>query len=152
MGGLAPSDPATAELPLWGAWEDDSEQDHLSVYGRDRMEMVRLAGVRPELGERIHPRLPYSDYQVVWAIHKELARTVEDVLARRTRALLLDAAASMEAAPDVARLMASELGKDHLWQAEQVENYCRVASGYLASNLTETETVSGEQGPPQARR
>ena len=67
---------------------------------------------------------------MVWAARHEMARTVEDVLARRTRALLLDARASAEAAPDVARLLAAELGRDAAWERRQVEAYRAVARGY----------------------
>ncbi len=60
-----------------------------------------------------------------------MARTVEDLLARRTRALLLDAAASIEAAPAVAQLMALELERDEKWIAGQVSAYTELARGYL---------------------
>ena len=60
-----------------------------------------------------------------------MARTVADVLTRRTRALFLDAAASMAAAPLVASLMAEELGYDPEWCRSQVEEYGKLAAGYL---------------------
>jgi glycerol-3-phosphate dehydrogenase len=68
---------------------------------------------------------------VIWAVRHELARTVEDVLARRTRALFLDAAASMAMAPLVARLMAAELDRDERWQRRQVADFQALAQGYL---------------------
>ena len=67
----------------------------------------------------------------MWAAKCELARTVEDVLARRTRALLLDARASVEMAPVVARLLAKELGRDEAWVEGQVEAYGELAGGYV---------------------
>ena len=70
---------------------------------------------------------------MVWAVRHEMARTVEDVLARRTRALLLDARASVDIAPQVAKLMASQLRRGRKWQREQVEAYTRVAAGYILS-------------------
>jgi glycerol-3-phosphate dehydrogenase len=60
-----------------------------------------------------------------------MARTVEDVLARRTRCLLLNAAASLEAAPRVAALLAAELGRDAAWQRRQAEDYTTLAKGYM---------------------
>ena len=60
-----------------------------------------------------------------------MARTVEDVLARRLRALLLDARASVEMAPRVARLMAEELGREASWAEAQVEVYRELARGYV---------------------
>ena len=85
----------------------------------------------PDLAERLHPALPYRASEVVWATRHEMARTVEDVLARRTRALLLDARASMEMAPRVARLMADELGRDETWAESQVAEYRDLAGGYV---------------------
>jgi glycerol-3-phosphate dehydrogenase len=91
------------------------------------------AGQIAELGKSaaIHPRLPYTAGEVIWAARHEMARTVEDILARRTRSLLLDAAASIEAAPMIARLMAAELGRDDHWVATQVSTYTELARGYL---------------------
>jgi glycerol-3-phosphate dehydrogenase len=60
-----------------------------------------------------------------------MARTVEDFLARRSRALLLDARASIDVAPEVARIMAEELGCDDAWQADQVQAYVNLAKAYL---------------------
>ena len=85
----------------------------------------------PAPGEPLHPSLPYLAAEVVWSVREEMARTVEDVLARRTRALLLGARASIEAAPRAAALMARELNRDAAWKKEAVENYERVARGYL---------------------
>jgi glycerol-3-phosphate dehydrogenase len=101
------------------------------VYGADEKELRRLAKEEPALGQRLHPRLPYRGAHVIWAAQREMARTVEDVLSRRTRALLLDARASAEAAPRVAELLARELGRDAGWRDRQVEAYAELARGYL---------------------
>ena len=69
--------------------------------------------------------------EVAWAARREMARTVEDVLARRTRALLLDARASMEAAPQTAAILAAELGRNEGWCRDQVEAYRTLAAGYV---------------------
>ena len=90
-----------------------------------------LARSSRSLGAPLHPRLPYLGAEVVWAAREEMARTVEDVLARRTRALLLDARASIEAAPRVAEILAAELGRDPPWGEEQVRSYAELARGYL---------------------
>jgi glycerol-3-phosphate dehydrogenase len=85
----------------------------------------------PSLSEPLHGALPYSGAEVVWAAREEMARTVEDVLARRTRALFLNARAAIEMAPRVAALMARELGRDADWEAEQVQAFNRTARGFL---------------------
>jgi glycerol-3-phosphate dehydrogenase len=93
--------------------------------------IAKLAAANPELAQVLHPRLPYHHADVIWAVREGMARTVEDVLARRTRALFLDAQASIDAAEVVAALMARELN----WSAEQaavrVQEYREFARGYL---------------------
>ena len=69
--------------------------------------------------------------QVVWAVRNEMARTVEDVLARRTRALFLDARESIRIAPEVAEIMARELGKNKKWKADQIKSFEEVANNYF---------------------
>jgi glycerol-3-phosphate dehydrogenase len=71
-----------------------------------------------------------SEAHVRYAARCELARTVEDVLARRNRALFLDSAAALRAAPDVARILAEELGHDAAWQRRAVADFERIASQY----------------------
>lgn len=127
----------TANLTLHGSpgISMQSEQgltgDALSIYGTDAQQIRALATERPELRERLHPRLPYCNCEVVWSVRNEMARTVEDVLARRTRALFLDARAALEAAPGVALLMAAELGRDARWIEQQVASFRDLAQGYI---------------------
>ncbi len=87
-------------------------------------------GELPE-SELLHPALPYTAAAVLRAVRDEMARTVEDVLARRTRALFLNARAAMEMAERVAELMAPELGCDAAWARKQVESFREVAASYL---------------------
>jgi glycerol-3-phosphate dehydrogenase len=103
----------TATLALHGAI-GDAEQlpDHLRVYGSDVAQLTELVRGDPSLGERLHADLPYTAAEVVYAVRHEMARTVEDVLARRTRARFLDAAAARESTPRAAALIARELGRE----------------------------------------
>ena len=80
---------------------------------------------------RLHPRLRAREGEIRWAVEEEMARTVEDFLARRTRSLMLDARASIEAAPRTAELMAEALGYDEAWARAQVKSYTDLAAGYL---------------------
>ena len=131
VGGLEYRPSRTSELRLHG-WDDTLDpSDPQSVYGTDIEGHKKLIDLHPELGELVHPSLPYKQCEVVWAARVEMARRVEDVLARRTRALLLDARASNEAAPLVARLLAEELGRDEAWVASEVTAYRKLAEGYL---------------------
>ncbi|MCA1684499.1 MAG: glycerol-3-phosphate dehydrogenase/oxidase [Planctomycetia bacterium] len=120
----------TADLRLHG-WVGKPTDGPYSAYGSDAEGIRLLAAERPELEEILVPGLPVRGVDVVWAARREAARTVEDVLARRTRALLLDARASMEAAPRVAARLAEELGRGERWRAGQVESFRAVAAGYV---------------------
>ena len=93
------------------------------MYGADAEAIRALVKERPELAERLHPELPYIAAEVVWAARTEMARSVEDVLARRTRALFLNARAAVAMAEPVARLLAAELGRDEAWVAAQVAEF-----------------------------
>ena len=122
----------TADLKLHGWIENAaSNKGWEAVYGSDLPALRRIADKNPELDELLDSSLPFRRSEVVWAARQEMARTVEDVLARRTRALFLDAEASLQAAPTVARLLAAELGHDDIWQQEQVVAYRRVAEQYI---------------------
>jgi glycerol-3-phosphate dehydrogenase len=129
-GGLAAKASRTEALHLHGYLEDaGNEPDR--VYGSDLSRIKKLASDEPALQELLHKRLPYQAAEVVWAVRHEMARTVEDVLARRTRALFLDARASLEAAPLTAHLLARDLGRDAEWEREQVTQFTQTAEGYL---------------------
>jgi glycerol-3-phosphate dehydrogenase len=84
----------------------------------------------PKLSAKLHPALPYIAAEVVWAARAEMARTVEDVLARHTRALFLNAAAAMAMAEPAAGLLAAELGRDAAWVAAQIMEFCALAAQY----------------------
>ena len=121
----------TRELPIHGQHHDAESLGDLSFYGSDAVAIRRLIADKPEYGERLHEKFSASVAQVVWAVRHEMARTVEDVLARRTRYLLFDARASIEMAPRVARIMATELGRDDEWVGSQIAEYSQLAQGYL---------------------
>lgn len=121
----------TEQLPVHGATRESISEPFLQAYGSDAREIRALIQADSTLGVRITPELPNVEAEVLWAVRQEMARTVEDVLARRTRTLLLDAKASIVSAKRVAELMAKELGKDAAWEAAVVEQYHQVAERYL---------------------
>jgi len=123
----------TRGLRIHGYHEKAGQFGSLSVYGSDAPALQRLQNERPGWGERLHPALPYTAAEVVWAARQEMARTVEDVLTRRTRSLFLNARAALAMAPRVAALLAEELGQNAAWQARQVEQFAKVAAGYLVT-------------------
>jgi glycerol-3-phosphate dehydrogenase len=96
---------------------DDAALAHLvGRYGGEAATVVGLAAERPDLLEPLVPGLPYLRAEAVYAVRYEMARGLLDVLARRTRAVLLDASAARGAAGEVAGLLGAELG----WSAERV--------------------------------
>lgn len=129
VAGLEPRPSVTSTLKLHG-WEEEPTDTELREYGSDAPSLRRLLAEYPEWSERLDPALPYYAGQVIWATRYEMARTIEDALARRTRALFLDAAASVRSAPRVASMMARELGQNELWERVQVREYAQLAAGY----------------------
>lgn len=135
-----PSRTETLRLHAWTAAHETIP--HRDAYGADNARLTAMLEENVEWIKPLHPRLPYCAGEVVWAARSEMARTVEDTLARRTRALLLDARASVEIAPQVAALMATELGRSEQWEKEQVAAFRALAAGYLP-NHPQDERSSG---------
>lgn len=133
---LSPVPCKTKHLRLHGYTEKsrapiDSWVDSWALYGSDGENLEKLIQQHPEWGRRLHPRLPYLPVEVIWAVREEMALTLEDVLARRTRALFLDVEAALEMAPQVAALMAQELGHPPSWEKEQVAAFALIAKSYF---------------------
>jgi glycerol-3-phosphate dehydrogenase len=125
LAGLPERECATRQLRVHGYHQQARDFGHLSVYGSDAIAVQEMGG------ERLHAALPYVEGEVIWAARWEMARTVEDVLARRTRALLLNARAAVEMAPRVAELLAAELGREEGWRSDQITRFRELAAGYL---------------------
>ncbi len=121
----------TESIKIHGYSHEADQNDPLFIYGSDAAGIRNLMETDPSFSGLLHPGLPYTRAEVVWATTNEMALTVDDILARRTRALFLDAAASIEAAPLVASLMAPLLGKNSAWQMEQVSEFSAIAKNYL---------------------
>ena len=140
LGGLPARPSRTADLRLHG-WSEAPDRERTEtpeqknewerVYGADLPALRKLAEEDPDLDQPLHPQLPFRRAEVIWAARHEMAMCIEDILARRTRALFLDAKASIEAAPIVARLLARELRKDANWEREQLSRYRLVAERYV---------------------
>jgi len=121
----------TEDLPLHGYHADAAQFGSLRVYGADAPAIRELMRADPAFAEPLDAALPYTGAEVVWAVRHEMARTVEDVLARRTRALFLNARAAVRMAPRVAALMAREIGLPDTWVSEQLRQFGEVAANYL---------------------
>ena len=133
-GGLTPSPCITKNLKIHG-YMPANLNNHLSKYGSDEPEISQVIEEFPEWGKKLDERFPYLRVEVIWAVRHEMARTVEDVLARRLRILFLDARAAMDLSVAVAQLMANELGYDRQWQESQVKEFKELALQYLPGPL-----------------
>ena len=120
----------TRHLKIHGYKENVDHNNPLYFYGSDETEILKLAK-EEGLSELLSASLGIMKAQVVWAVRNEMARTVEDVLARRTRCQLLDAKESIKMAPKVAKVMAAELGEDKAWEEKQVAEYVQVTMNYI---------------------
>jgi glycerol-3-phosphate dehydrogenase len=130
LGKLPEADCVTKNLRIHGFVENASTLGSLEVYGSDAEKVRALAASSPSLAKQLHPALPYIGAEVVWAAREEMARTVEDVLARHTRALFLNAAAAIAMAKPTSKLLAAELGRDEAWAAAQVKEFTELAQQY----------------------
>jgi len=131
IAGLERKKCVTENMPIHGYVKQVDYKNHMYIYGSDRVRIMTLINENPELGEKLHDDLPFCKAEVLWAVRHEMARTVEDVLARRVRALFLDARASIAMAPEVAKIMAKELKLNKQWIDKQVEEYTELAKSYL---------------------
>jgi glycerol-3-phosphate dehydrogenase len=116
-------------MKLHGWMKKVDYDDPLYYYGSDAAAIRFLQ--HQGFSQLIHPDLHYTIAEVVWAVGNEMAMTLEDVLARRTRALFLDAKAAIEAAPFVATIMMKEMNKDEAWKEQQLKDFYKIAEGYV---------------------
>jgi glycerol-3-phosphate dehydrogenase len=128
---LTERDSVTKHLNIHGFHQHAERFGSLAFYGSDAPLIQDIIRSDPSLGQPMHPALPYCAAEVIWAVREEMARSVEDVLARRTRALFLNARAAIQMAPRVAQILGQELGRDEQWRDSQIRIFQELAQGYL---------------------
>jgi len=131
IGCLPKKESTSATQKIYSAIPTTDRSNHMYIYGSDQEAIHALAQKNPLWDEKLVEHLEFKKAEVLWAVRNELAQTVEDVLSRRVRILFLDAKAAITAAPEVARILAQELGKDENWQKKQIENFEKVAKNYI---------------------
>lgn len=109
----------------------DAPTDERSYYGSDLALIQELEKSHPQLAEPLAASLTIRKSDIIWAVRHEMARTVDDVLSRRTRSLLLDARAAVAIAPMVAEILAAELDRDVAWKQDQIDQFHAIAQHYL---------------------
>ncbi|MEN8248375.1 MAG: glycerol-3-phosphate dehydrogenase/oxidase [Bacteroidota bacterium] len=132
---LTPKESVTKHYQLHGYRANIDKNSLHSFYGSDLNLLDELILQSPNLNNWISESLKINEAQVVLACRNEFARTVEDFLSRRTRAIFMDAAESVRMAPAVARLMAEEMGYDKEWEENQVKAFTEVAESYLLTDI-----------------
>jgi glycerol-3-phosphate dehydrogenase len=123
----------TANLKIHG-YSTKVSNNPLSFYGSDKIRIDELMASDKWLAEPLNNETTIIAAQVIWAVRNEMARTVEDFLARRTRVLFTDAKLAIKVAPKVAELMMKELKRDELWKENQTQSFSQLANGYLLKN------------------
>jgi glycerol-3-phosphate dehydrogenase len=138
---------ATKRLPLVGADGYKAEAAGADArladrYGSLAADVRALVAQDQSLGELLVPGLPYIKAEAVYAARSEMAVTLDDVLSRRTRARLFDRPAAMDAAEDVARLIAADMGWDEAEVARQVTDFCNsCAAEQTAGQMSEVDLL-----------
>ena len=132
LAGLEERTCMTRSMRIHGWKTNTNFKEDFYYYGSDIYPIRKLMTLHPSLSEKLDKALPLVKAQVVWAVRHEMAITVEDFLARRTRSLFLDAEASLRMTKIVAELMADELGKDKKWIKKQMDEFEAIAKNYLA--------------------
>ncbi|WP_317132449.1 glycerol-3-phosphate dehydrogenase/oxidase [Mucilaginibacter metallidurans] len=131
VGGLNNIPCKTASLSIHGSRLNPDRTNPMFVYGADIENVLALYKENPNWKNLVHAESSYTKGEVIWSVRNEMARTVEDILARRTRVLFLDARLAIEMAPEVAHLMAGELGKDAAWETAQIKAFNETAKNYI---------------------
>ena len=131
LGGLPSQSCITEGLNLHGFKNVTDPENHLHIYGTDKSKIDEIINEKPEYAESLNENLPYIKAEIIWAVRHEMARTLLDTLSRRTRALILNAKASIEMAPTVLKLMSQELNRNAEWKREQLYQFNEVAKNYL---------------------
>lgn len=134
LGGLEGRRCITKHLNIHGYHQHAHQFGDLAHYGSDAVEVRRLLKTDGN-DAKIHPRLAMTEGEVRWAARFEMARTVDDILSRRSRSLLFDAKAASEAAETVATILASELGRPESWISQQTASFQSLAESYQVEHL-----------------
>ena len=141
----------TKSFKIHGYKTDIDLNDPMYVYGTDKEKILELAKAEPGLDAVLSESLNLIKAQVVWAVREEMARTLDDVLSRRIRCILLDAREAMRVAPQVAAIIAKEMGKDIAWEQQQVSEFIQLAENYVCCEKVR-KTENGERRTENGER
>lgn len=132
--GLPDRECRTKELPVHAYEKGNDFNLPLYYYGADKAAIQSMVRADETLAEQIHPSFPFIKAEIIWAVRSEMCMKVEDFLARRTRALLLDARSAIESSPLVAEIMAREMHRNQQWVDDECASFVSIAKNYLTNN------------------
>ena len=118
-------------MQIHGYHNNSHNYGSLSEYGSDANKIKELVSENSNYNELLHPNHSIVIAEIIWSVRNEMARNIEDFLSRRTRLLIIDAKASVEAASTVAKYMAKELGYNRKWQRKQLKEFSLLADNYI---------------------
>jgi glycerol-3-phosphate dehydrogenase len=128
VGGFQDRKCTTETLPILG---NDFNVDFTNPYHFYGTEAPKIKALNPEkANQSLSEKLFISENQVLWAVQEEMAMTLEDVLARRTRCLFLDAYETEKIAPEVVKIMSKVLKKDAQWIEKELERFSLILKKY----------------------
>ena len=131
IAGLTTRPSVSENLNIHGYYHYSEKFSELAHYGSDALQIQKMIEDEPKLGKRLCEDPLIYVAEVIYAAQFEMARTVEDILSRRTRLLLLDVKKSIELAPEIAAILAKTIGKSRKWQKQQIADFTTLAQNYL---------------------
>jgi glycerol-3-phosphate dehydrogenase len=131
IAGLNKKECITKNLKI-GNWDlPVDSSNHLNIYGNYKAEIEKIKLENSDFQEKIHSDFSYINAEIIWFIRNEMAITLEDVLARRTRLLFLNSQISKDVSYKVVEIMAKELNKTEDWKKNQLDNFSKTLQSYL---------------------
>lgn len=121
----------TQFLKLHGYDKNAANYGDLSIYGSDALLIEEIYSENALYEKQLHPDYSITVGQLLFSIRHEKAKSIEDLLARRTRLLFLDVQASISVALVVGNILATELNKDKEWLYSEVQSFIQTANTYL---------------------
>ena len=140
VGALPPRKCQTENLPIHGFETNADWSDPLHVYGSVRKKIRKRIKRHEE--QSLSEKFELYPAMIRWAVRKEMAMTLEDMLSRRHRALLFDAKEARRIAPEVARIMAKHLGKVENWIEAELAAFDTISSDYLVTSASKIGLTS----------
>jgi len=128
VGGLPERQCNTRTLPIFGYEPHSDWEDPMHYYGTESKKISALNSKKATTS--LSRKFFITENQIIWAVQEEMAVTLEDILARRTRCLFLNAFETEKIAPQVASIVAEKFGHDASWIKKELKNFNTLVKKY----------------------